>query len=74
MYDIGESPGKGRYCCNNGCGWSVNLDEASDVLPPCAIAGPVKTSSTTAAKNRLPLTAMTPSTPGMYMPIWRREF
>jgi hypothetical protein len=39
MYDIGEKPGVGRYCCSNGCGWSVYLDNASDVLPPCGSCG-----------------------------------
>jgi ribosomal protein S27AE len=38
MYDIGEKPGIGRYCCTN-CGWSVNLDDASDRLPPCGSCG-----------------------------------
>lgn len=38
MYDIGEKPGVGRYCCTN-CGWSVNLDDASDRLPPCGSCG-----------------------------------
>jgi hypothetical protein len=33
MYDIGEKPGVGRYCCTS-CGWSVNLDDGSDRLPP----------------------------------------
>jgi len=39
MYDIGEQPGVGRYCCNSGCGWSVYLDDASDRLPPCGNCG-----------------------------------
>lgn len=39
MYSIGEKPGVGRYCCMNGCGWSVRLDDASDVLPPCGNCG-----------------------------------
>lgn len=34
MYDVGEKPGVGRYCCTN-CGWDVRLDDASDRLPPC---------------------------------------
>lgn len=38
MYDIGEKPGVGRYCCTN-CGWSVNVDDASDRLPPCGSCG-----------------------------------
>ncbi|WP_323742521.1 zinc ribbon-containing protein [Nocardioides islandensis] len=38
LYDIGEKPGIGRYCCTN-CGWSVNLDDASDRLPPCGSCG-----------------------------------
>ena len=38
MYDIGEKPGRGRYCCTN-CPWSVYLDDASDVLPPCGSCG-----------------------------------
>ena len=35
MYNIGEQPGKGRYCCTNNCGWSVHLDDEDDQLPPC---------------------------------------
>lgn len=38
MYDIGEKPGIGGYCCTN-CGWSVNLNDASDRLPPCGSCG-----------------------------------
>lgn len=38
MYDIGEKPGVGRYCCTS-CGWSVNLDDGSDRLPPCGSCG-----------------------------------
>ena len=34
IHDIGEKPGKGRYCCTN-CDWSVVLDDDSDRLPPC---------------------------------------
>lgn len=40
MYQIGEKPGAGRYCCTNGCGWSVQLDDDSDALPPCGKCGP----------------------------------
>lgn len=28
-HEIGEKPGKGRYCCTN-CSWSVVLDDDSD--------------------------------------------
>lgn len=35
---IGDKPGVGRYCCTS-CGWSAVLDDASDVLPPCATCG-----------------------------------
>ncbi len=38
VYDIGEKPGEGRYCCSN-CGWSVYLDDADDRLPPCGRCG-----------------------------------
>jgi hypothetical protein len=39
-YNIGEKPGKGRYCCTAGsCSWSVTLDDDSDVLPPCGSCG-----------------------------------
>ncbi len=38
MFDIGEKPGVGRYCCKK-CNWSVNLDDASDRLPPCGSCG-----------------------------------
>ena len=37
-YNIGEKPGKGRYCCTK-CDWSVNLDDDSDQLPPCGNCG-----------------------------------
>ena len=33
MYNIGEKPGEGRYCCNR-CSWSVYLDDDDDRLPP----------------------------------------
>lgn len=39
MYDIGETPGIGRYCCWNSCGWSVYLDDPDDRLPPCGTCG-----------------------------------
>ena len=39
MYNIGQRPGIGLYCCMNGCGWSVRLDNASDALPPCGNCG-----------------------------------
>lgn len=35
MYDIGEKPGIGWYCCSNGCTWRVHLDDHDDALPPC---------------------------------------
>lgn len=38
LYDIGEKPGAGRYCCTT-CGWDVVLDDDSDVLPPCGNCG-----------------------------------
>ena len=38
VHDIGEKPGKGRYCCTN-CDWSVKLDDADDRLPPCGSCG-----------------------------------
>ena len=34
MHNVGEKPGKGRYCRTN-CGWSVRLDDHDDRLPPC---------------------------------------
>lgn len=37
-HDIGEKPGKERYCCTE-CGWSVVLDDDSDRLPPCGKCG-----------------------------------
>lgn len=37
-YNVGEKPGKGRYCCTN-CNWSVQLDDADDRLPPCGNCG-----------------------------------
>lgn len=37
-YDIGEKPGKGRYCCTD-CGWDVTLDDHDDPLPPCGNCG-----------------------------------
>lgn len=38
LHDIGEKPGKGRYCCTD-CSWSVVLDDDSDRLPPCGRCG-----------------------------------
>ena len=37
-HNIGEKPGKGRYCCTN-CNWAVTLDDTSDRLPPCGSCG-----------------------------------
>ncbi len=37
-YNIGEKPGKGKYCCTN-CSWSVNLNDTDDTLPPCGNCG-----------------------------------
>ena len=37
-HNIGEKPGRGRYCCAN-CNWSVYLDEDSDRLPPYGNCG-----------------------------------
>lgn len=37
-YNIGEKPGRGRYCCVY-CNWSVVLDDHSDRLPPCGGCG-----------------------------------
>jgi hypothetical protein len=50
MYDIGEKPGIGRYCCTN-CGWSVNLDDASDRLPRAGAVARARTRRTTAAER-----------------------
>ena len=36
-HNIGEKPGKGKYCCTK-CNWSVVLDDADDRLPPCGIS------------------------------------
>ena len=33
-YTTGEKPGVGAYICTN-CGTVVNLDDATDALPPC---------------------------------------
>ena len=38
MYNVGEKPGIGRYCCTD-CSWSVNLDNSDDRLPPCGKCG-----------------------------------
>jgi hypothetical protein len=38
VYDIGEQPGVGDYCCVN-CNWKVHLDDAADPLPPCGSCG-----------------------------------
>jgi hypothetical protein len=38
VYDIGEQPGIGKYCCTN-CNWSVKLDDRTDKLPPCGNCG-----------------------------------
>ena len=38
MYNVGEKPGKGHYCCIN-CNWRVYLDQDSDRLPPCGNCG-----------------------------------
>lgn len=38
-YNIGEKPGKGKYCCNNCNKWSVTLDDTTDTLPPCGNCG-----------------------------------
>jgi hypothetical protein len=37
-HQIGEKPGKGRYCCTT-CNWSVTLDDDDDQLPPCGNCG-----------------------------------
>jgi hypothetical protein len=39
MYNIGEKPGKGTYCCTT-CGWRVTLDDDDDRLPPCGRCEP----------------------------------
>lgn len=40
MYDIGEKPGIGAYCCTTtNCSWRVRLDNSSDPLPPCGNCG-----------------------------------
>jgi len=38
VYNVGEKPGVGHYCCTN-CRWRVRLDDASDRLPPCGSCG-----------------------------------
>ena len=38
MHNIGEKPGKGKYCCTY-CNWSVYLDDYDDRLPPCGNCG-----------------------------------
>ncbi|MBD3672755.1 MAG: hypothetical protein HUJ26_04440 [Planctomycetaceae bacterium] len=38
MKNVGEKPGKGRYCCTD-CNWSVALDDDDDTLPPCGNCG-----------------------------------
>lgn len=48
MHDIGEKPGRGRYCCTN-CNWSVYLDNADDRLHLAGAAARGSTRSTTAA-------------------------
>jgi len=35
VYKCGEKPGIGRYVCIS-CGEDLHLDDATDVLPPCA--------------------------------------
>ena len=40
MYNIGEKPGKGTYCCTK-CGWRVTLDDDDDRLAPCGKCGQV---------------------------------
>jgi len=40
IYDIGEMPGVGKYCCTGAlCTWSVVLDDDTDRLPPCGKCG-----------------------------------
>ncbi len=34
MYKTGQKPGKSIYTCTN-CGQKVNLNDNTDVLPPC---------------------------------------
>ena len=38
MYDIGEIPGIGKYQCIQYPRWVVQLDDATDRLPPCPYA------------------------------------
>jgi DNA-directed RNA polymerase subunit RPC12/RpoP len=38
MYNIGEKPGKGTYCCTK-CGEDVKLDDDDDRLTPCPKCG-----------------------------------
>lgn len=38
MYNVGEKPGKGTYCCTN-CDWEITLDDDDDRLPPCGNCG-----------------------------------
>lgn len=35
VYKCGEKPGIGRYVCIS-CGEDLHLNDATDVLPPCA--------------------------------------
>ena len=37
-HNIGEKPGKGKYCCTK-CNWNVVLDDVDDRLPPCGNCG-----------------------------------
>lgn len=38
LYDIGEKPGRGHYCCTR-CGWRVYLKSNDTRLPPCGNCG-----------------------------------
>ena len=44
IHNIGEKPGKGKYCCTK-CNWSVVLDNATDTLPPSTWREPACRSS-----------------------------
>lgn len=45
-HNIGTKPGVGTYCCStSGCDWQVELDDASDVLPPCGNCGAGQTTT-----------------------------
>lgn len=59
-HNIGEKPGKGKYCCtSDGCDWSVVLDDTADALPPC---DELRTGSANHIRTLLGVVHGTPST------------